>query len=140
MSGTIDGKAAPALDTNVLISIIDGRDPLTRSQFAFLQRLEDGKALAATSEVTLAECLIKPYGYNDGPLVARYLVFLQNRPELAVVPVSRDILIRAAMHRAMSRIKLPDAILLATAEFAGCTIFLSEDRRIRPVKPIRLAK
>ena len=49
------------LDTNVLIAIIDGRDQLTSSQFNFLRRLETGEALAATSEITLAECLIKPY-------------------------------------------------------------------------------
>ena len=50
---------------------------------------------------------------------------------LAMVPVSRTILIDAARLRANSGLRLPDAIHVATAVAAGCPIFLSNDRRLK---------
>jgi hypothetical protein len=46
------------------------------------------------------------------------------RSSFAVLPVSREILIRAAGIRARDKLKLPDAIHFATAEIGRCNTFL----------------
>ena len=115
------------LDVNVLIAIVEGR-PLTSAQSDFLKGLVDGPTRAATSELSVAECLVKPYREQNAPAVAAYLEFLSGRPEVDVLPISRTILMRAARVRADSRLKLPDAIHLATAIEAGCAAFITNDR------------
>lgn len=135
--------AAPLLhylDTNVLISILDGKEPLAEPQAEFVRRLDAGEARAVTSELTLAECLVLPYARNDKKLIARYLLFMEGRSQFPVLPVSRAVLVRAAGLRAESRIHLPDAIHVATAEIADCDIFVTDDNRIKPDKPMRRSR
>ena len=50
-----------------------------------------------------------------------------------MVPITRALLIEAARLRASSRLKLPDAIHLATALQYECPVFLTNDTRIRPL-------
>jgi predicted nucleic acid-binding protein len=88
-----------------------------------------------TSELSLAEVLVKPLADERITLASRYGDMIQARPELSVVPVDRSILILAAHVRKDAllkdrSIKLPDAIHLATAEQSGCGIFLSDDKRL----------
>jgi predicted nucleic acid-binding protein len=87
--------------------------------------------VAVTSELTIAECLIKPLSDRNAGTVAAYLTFLDGRPEFPVLPVSRSILLEAARLRAETGIKLPDAIHVATASAADCDVFLTYDRRVR---------
>ena len=47
---------------------------------------------------------------------------------IALIPVSRDILIETAALRAESRFKLPDAVHLVSAIQAQCRFFVSSDR------------
>jgi predicted nucleic acid-binding protein len=52
--------------------------------------------------------------------------------------VSREILIRAAAIRARDRLKRPDAIHAATAEFSHCTTFLTNDARLKKLAGFRV--
>jgi predicted nucleic acid-binding protein len=96
--------------------------------------------LAVTSELALAECLVKPMVEHNQAAAAAFQEFFTDGGTLAVVPISREILIRAAELRANTRMPLPDAIHVATAEITACTIFISGDRRIKVPAGIRLAK
>ena len=46
-------------------------------------------------------------------------------------PITRDVLIEAAAIRATTRMKLPDAIHVATAVTCGCSALLTNDERLR---------
>ena len=84
-----------------------------------------------TSEITLAECLVKPFADKNIPAIEIYISLLGEQPSLPVIPISRMILLSAARLRAETRLKLPDAIHVATAKWAGCTAFITNDRRVR---------
>jgi predicted nucleic acid-binding protein len=88
---------------------------------------------AVTSELTLAEVLVKPI--RDGNSTARdtYDRMLRTKPFLSVLPINRDILVDAAGLRAATSLKLPDAIHAATALLRGCTTFLTNDAGFEPV-------
>lgn len=47
------------------------------------------------------------------------------------MPVTRDLLLDAARLRAETRLRLPDAIHMATATRFGCRCFLTEDRDMK---------
>lgn len=85
----------------------------------------------ATSEITLAECLVKPFADKDIFAVETYMTLLGGQPDLPVIPISRQILLSAAQLRAETKLKLPDAIHVATAKWAECSAFITNDRGIK---------
>ena len=119
------------LDSNVVITILEHIAPLNQSQKRFIEALETGRISGVSSQLTLAECLVKPMRETNEDAIEAVLQFLENQEHIELVPVSRDILVKAAEIRAIAGLKLPDAIHLASAVAANCQIFLSDDKGIR---------
>ena len=125
------------LDTNALIAILEKEGDLDQAQRAFVGEIEEGGVEAVTSELTLAECLVKPIAERDEALVRAYLSLLAaDSPFLRVSTVSRPVLLEAARIRAGTGVKLPDAIHVATADVSGCEVFVSNDRRLASACPM----
>lgn len=118
------------LDANFFIYVLEEVEPWAEAARRILIALEGGECEAVTSELSLAECLVKPMELGRKEIAETYLDFLRDRPSLVIVPVSREVLIEAASLRGLSGIKLPDAIHAATALQGGCTSFLTNDERL----------
>lgn len=119
------------LDSNIVITILEYTAPLSQPQKRFIDALETGQISAVSSHLALAECLVKPMRERNEQAIEAVLQFLENQEHVELLPVSRDILVKAAEIRAVSGTKLPDAIHLASAVAAGCQTFLSDDKGIR---------
>jgi len=119
------------LDTNVLIAIVELVASLEAGQMAFLEKLARGEAAAITSELSLSECLVKPIADNNQRAIDAYLALFSEPSALMVMTITREILTDAARRRAESKISLADAIHVSTAHAAGCSVFITEDRRIK---------
>lgn len=119
------------LDTNVLIAIIEPVMPLNDTQAQFLARLDGGEAFAVTSEIALSECLVKPFADGEQHVIDAYFTLFESQRGLAVLSVTREVLIEAAQLRASLRMSLPDAIHVSTARIVECEVFVTDDRRIR---------
>ena len=119
------------LDANVVISVLERTLPLTRSQASFLAGIDTGDVDCASSELALAECLVRPFRDGLSDNIAAILSFLDDRSELPLLKPDRACFIRAAVIRAETGMKLPDALHVALAEMGGCTIFISADAGIR---------
>ena len=128
------------LDTNVLIAIVEPVASLEAGQMAFLDKLARGEAAALTSELSLSECLVKPIADNNQRATDAYLALFAEPSALLVIAVTREILIDAARRRAESKMPLPDAIHVSTAHAAGCSVFITEDRRIRSGRSMLLSR
>ena len=100
---------------------------------ALLQALDDGEIVAVTSELTLAEVLVKPIKDANLPVQQAYHAFLTPTPALQVIPLDKGILLEAAQLRATTKLKLPDAMHLATANLCGCDSFLTNDDAFKSV-------
>jgi predicted nucleic acid-binding protein len=105
--------------------------PFDDAHAALFAEVDDGRIIAVTSELSVAECLVKPFGDRDTERVNRYLEFLDNRPQFSVIGIDRDILTEAARIRAELGLKLPNAIHVATASMSACNVFLTNDQRLR---------
>ena len=119
------------LDTNVIVYAVEGFDEHQAFLNALFQLFDAGAAFALTSELTLAEALVRPLQIGRQDVVDLYLDLLQGSERLKVLPIDRPILIDAARQRAALGIRLPDAIHVATAVAGACEVFLSNDRRLR---------
>ena len=133
MNGKIDRLARVYLDTNVFFEAFEGRGPLSEKLAHFLVANENQqRQRLVTSELTLAELLVKPIEMQRHDLISTYDNWTISNPYLEVVPVSREVLGDAALRRARDKsLKLPDAIHLTTAIRAECHYFLTNDKRIK---------
>ena len=126
------------IDTNIFIYAFEGFPEYADKLRELFEAIDSGDVKAVTSELTLAELLVKPFMDANTQRQSFYRDTIQNSDLLSVCSVSRDILIDAARLRSLSSLRLPDAIHVATASFAGCTFFLTNDRRITSVMGIQV--
>jgi len=133
------------IDTNIFVYAVEGVAETAAPSKKLIEALRRRHGAAITSEITLAELLAPTRRPDALPTQVKRSVYLDLVVESGIfdlVPVRRDILIQTADIRIGRKIKLPDAIHLATAVHAGCGFFVCEDddfrslpgemRRVRP--------
>jgi len=119
-----------ALDSATFIYYIESHSDFAPLLKPIFQAIEDLELPAFTSELTLLETLVLPMRMGDQELVDEYSEILNGSEGIELVPIDRVCLQLAAEIRAHSRVKTPDAIQLSSAALAGCTSFLTNDRRL----------
>ena len=127
------------LDSNVFIYVVEGVEPYATELRPLFASVARGETPVVTSEITLGETLVKPFRLQDAALGAAYDDAL-HAFGVSLVPVSRAVLVQSARLRAMSRMKMPDAIHAATAQLAGCSVLLTNDTGIVAVPGIDVAR
>lgn len=130
------------LDTNVFIDAFEGPDEVSKVVRPLLFELHDHPGTAVTSELTLAEILVRPERDHHTHLKRIYLDLLIWSKTIDLRPVSRQILLESPRYRAIAhpskpgpeenkRNFLPDSIHVVTAISAACEFFVARDTRIR---------
>ena len=113
------------LDANVLIAAVERGH---HGALGLLDAIQRHECVATTSELTLAEVLTGPVAQREAAHVAAYEALLAPYGQILVVPITRDILRRAAK---LCGLDLPDAIHVATAVLQHCDVMASDDQRLR---------
>src|SRR3990172_910543 len=122
------------LDTNIVIYALEGYPEFASALTSLFKAIDENRIKAVTSELTLAESLVKPLMDGNTVIENVYLDTLRTSVSFQVVAISRQILIEAAHLRAKSRLlNLPDAIHFATAQINDCQTFLTNDKRLKSV-------
>jgi len=127
----MDIKGPVYFDTNVFIYAIEGHETYHEWINELFQFIANEQIIVVTSELTLAECLVKPFKDNNQAAINGFKEHIVNSEALRVCPVSKDILIRSASVRNELNLKLPDAIHMATAIENGCLTFISNDQKLK---------
>ena len=113
------------VDTAPIIYVLES-NPVHADDFVGLfEAAADGAITIALSTVTLAEVLTGPCKAGQAALAKRYEIALC---QYEVLPVTVPIAALAAQMRALHRLKLPDALQLATALECGANAFVTHDR------------
>lgn len=116
------------VDTAPIIYLLEDH-PRHASRYApVFERAEAGQYEIVVSTVTLAEVLTGPLRLGDEDLAERYRATLTHATGWSLVVLTPEIAQRAARIRARSRLKLPDAIQLATALETACIALVTHDR------------
>jgi predicted nucleic acid-binding protein len=126
------------LDTNIFIYALEAYPDFVEELIELFESLDEGNLTAVTSELTLAEVLVRPFIDGNLERQTAYQQALQSSEVLEVVPVSRDVLIEAARLRSVANLRLPDAIHGATACLTACETFLTNDRRLLDIPGIEV--
>jgi len=125
------GRPVTVLDASVIIALLDEADvgrPVARA--AVDRCRQDQELLIPVT--AFSESIVAPYrrSRKDGQRAEAALTALGR-----LVNVTREVASRAAQLRATREIKLPDALILATAIHEAADHILTLDRRWRGVDP-----
>jgi predicted nucleic acid-binding protein len=126
------------LDTNIFIYAVEGyEDFVTELKLLFTQ-FDNRNLRAFTSELTLAEVLVKPILDNNLDIQNIYENIIQDSAVLEVVKIHREILIESAKLRGEIKLRLPNTIYGATAIVQNCSDFLTNDKRFNMLPNINV--
>lgn len=127
-----DRRPIVYIDSNVFIYAMERNDAISEGIRSLFLHLRAAGGCALSSELTLAEVLAKPEEDQSETLKQGYLDLVGGGDIAVLAPVTRDILIASATLRARRapKLRLADAVHLATAIQAKCRYFLSNDERL----------
>lgn len=116
------------LDTSAFIYFLDGEEPYFSILVPVFRRVQSGSLSVMVSAVTEAELLVGPEREKDEGARER-IGDLLSEHGIYVIGMDRRIARRAAAIRARTRLKLPDAIIVATALETDCEAIVGNDGR-----------
>jgi predicted nucleic acid-binding protein len=117
------------VDSAPIIYVLDGTNRALSIRYLPLFRAaEKGRIAIAVSTITIAEVMAGPMMHGNDLLGERYRQALSQAHNWRAVDLSVDIAALAARMRAKYRLKLADAIQLATAIDVGACALVTHDR------------
>lgn len=127
-----------AVDTAPIIYWLEDHPRLADRFAPVFEVAESGEAQIVISTVTVAEVLAGPLRSCNELLAAQYREALTRSAGWQVLPLDTDTAVEAARIRAAYRLRLPDAIQVATSIRAGATALVTHDRALRRVPGLRV--
>ena len=122
------GRGPVCIDTSIFIYYLEENPTYFKKVTQLFSAIEAGSITAVTSGITLLETTVLPLRKGNRPLANRYADLLTNSYGLRLVPLSFPLLRDAALIRAQTRMKTPDALQLAAALREQCTALITNDR------------
>lgn len=132
VSGLPEG-ALLLLDTAPIIYALEEHPRFAARFQPLFDRHAAGEILFAVTTLTIAEVLTGPLGAGEEALAKRYRAVMES---WQVIDLTAEIAESAARFRATLRLKLPDAIQLASAIAANADALVTHDRDFSKVKAL----
>ena len=133
------------LDTNVFLNVLNKEAIYYSHSREVLQAVERGSLEAFVPTLVIAEMLTGFYIEERNTDAQQFLSALISDKHMKIVPLSVDIAASSARVRAETGLKLPDAMVLATAIKMQADFVVSNDDRfpsiyegVRTVKPAEM--
>jgi predicted nucleic acid-binding protein len=123
----LGGPGPIVIDTSVLIAYLDGGEVFSRASAVLLDQLvAGGSHPAVISAVTVTECMVLPFRASSSAVVTA-ATFLGHFPNLRVRPIDHEVAMEAARVRALTGLRTPDALVIATALVEGIATLVTGD-------------
>ena len=122
--------ATIVLDTGVIIAVLDRDDVHASAVHSALVPIREAGASFCLSVVTFAELLVESSGAQPN---AEQVVgaFVDSLGTDAIQPVSAEVArIAAKIRTGNRRVRMPDALIAATAETIGAEALLTTDKKL----------
>ncbi len=128
-----------AIDSNVLIHLLDESGPRAAVAGELIDAIEAGTLRGSMAAIGLAEVLVGPARQADGATF-ELMAGEVRAIGLRLVPLDDRVAEDAAWIRGVQALGLADAIHLASARAAGATVFITNDRRIRSTPQLEVLR
>ena len=124
-----------SLDTNVLISI-HNKEPDSSSCELILNTIEKNSWNCVISVITVSEMLVGYYNQKNFSNAEQFLLLVQNNYDIQ--PINIHIAQLGAKFRSQYKLKLPDALILASGVFKKVDVLISNDIDMQKNFPIQV--
>ncbi len=125
--GELPPSGRLTVDSTPIIYFLEGHSELGSRYAPLFERADAGDYELVIATVTLAEVLTGPLRTGDEPLAQRYRNVL-TAPPWRLVDLTAMIAHRTARIRGLSRLRLPDAVQMATALETSSMALVTRDR------------
>lgn len=132
---TIPAGSLVTVDSAPIIYFLEDHSRFAARFAPLFEAAAAGDLAIAVSAITVAEVLIGPLAAGNDVLAERYRAALGR---WSVVPVTEELAALAARFRVRFRLRLPDAIQLATAVHSGSFALVTHDRDFSRVRDVRV--
>jgi predicted nucleic acid-binding protein len=122
------------LDSSILIYHLDDTKPYSDLTEAAFAAIAAGSPGAVLSTVSVTEVLVKPYASGREDRVAAFDQFVLTLPNTRLVAPTYAAAKQAARLRARYGVRVPDALLVATAHSEQAEAFLTNDAGLRKLR------
>lgn len=133
--GALPDGAVVLVDTAPIIYVLESHPKLAPRFEPLFAAHGQGRLSLAVSTVTIAEVLAGPFSAGEEALARRYRAVLET---WRVVELTSDVAEQAARLRASYRLKLPDAVQLASALVVNAEALVTHDRDFGKVRGLRI--
>ena len=123
-------------DANIFIYLLEHHPDLGEVCLSIVQSAVDKELDGYSGDLVLAELLVKPLKENNARAVQAVRDLFTNDTRIELLPHTKTAFISAAHLRANYKIKLPDALHIATAVENHMDVFLTNDREIPAMREI----
>jgi predicted nucleic acid-binding protein len=113
-----------ALDSSALIAFFSDDQPFAR----IIERLIESDVLIVLSAITLSESLVRFIAIHGRASAEKISASLHASSTMRLVPFGTLQIVEAAEIRSETRLKFPDAAIIATARVAGAIAIVGNDR------------
>ena len=134
-AASIPDRSVVLIDSAPIIYTLEGLRKLAARFAPLFERHARGEIALAVTTVTVAEVLTGPVRSGEEALAKRYRAALES---WQVVDLTVDIAESAARLRGKYRLKLPDAIQLASALAINAYALVTHDRDFAEVRGLRV--
>jgi predicted nucleic acid-binding protein len=133
----VGGLRHISLDSCACIYLLTGTEPFTAPVRGLFERADARRLAISLSRLVQMELLVHPMRSRD--LRERELIFDLTERAIGVetTDLTRSVLFLAAEIRAHTRLKTPDAIVVASAAANGCEAIVGNDKRFRDLDGLR---
>jgi predicted nucleic acid-binding protein len=128
--GDLPEGSSVLLDTNVLIYHLEGLAPYVELTRSLLERLAEAELESVVSALSVAELLAGPCREGDDTKVKVARNFVQTLPNTSIATVDLEDADQAARLRSHG-LRMPDAIILATAIVRGVDAVVTNDPHLK---------
>jgi predicted nucleic acid-binding protein len=132
----LQGIARLFLDTAPVVYFVERNPAYVTLVDDLSNRIDAGTVSAATSPVTLAECLVVPIRHGQTSVIQDFTNLIVNGRNVSFVPLGDAAARQAADFRGRYNLALTDAFQIAAALAAGCDAFLTNDLGLKRVREL----
>ena len=128
------------LDANVFIYFLERYPPMSGIVNRLFSMVANREIEAVTGEIAVAEFMVGPYRAGTPDVIERARAFFRASGAVTIVGHGEPDFDLAAKIRADRGLPLIDALHVATALNAGCTILVTNDQRMPSVPGLEVVR
>ncbi|MCC6195384.1 MAG: PIN domain-containing protein [Burkholderiales bacterium] len=136
--GNLPAGARITVDSAPIIYMLEDHPKLAAHFAPVFDAAARGELSIMVSTITLAEVMAGPLRAGNEILAAQYHEAMRGSRNWEIVPVTQEIAVLAARIRVARRLRLPDAIQVATAVATGSAALVTHDVDLSKVREIRI--